>query len=125
MFRSAHSPLALPSPLEGKRMKVRGFLLLIGVSVLTIANLHAQSPSPAATPKPSATPTTKELIDSLSAADLQAAVQLLKNNFTNPEAINETQLSRATIEGLIERLEPGLMFLQEKTRGPPAISAPV
>ena len=94
------------------------------LGLFIIASALAQSPSPSATPKPSATPTTKELIDSLSAADLQAAVQLLKNNFTNPEAISDTQLSRATIEGLIERLEPGLMLLADKSSGPPEISAP-
>ena len=39
---------------------------------------------------------------------------LLKNNFTNPESINETQLNRATLQGLIIRLGPGLMLLPDK-----------
>ncbi|MEP6604444.1 MAG: S41 family peptidase, partial [Spartobacteria bacterium] len=79
----------------------------------------AQSPSP----KPSATPSTKELIESLTAPDLEAAVSLLKKNFTNPEAINETQLSRATIEGLMTRLGPGLLLLADKNAGQPEIAA--
>jgi hypothetical protein len=91
---------------------------------------HAASPAPAptqsATPKtaPSGTPHSKELIDALTSNDLDAAVSLLKKNFTNPEAINETQLSRATIEGLMVRLGPGLMLLPDKNAAPAEIAAP-
>jgi hypothetical protein len=66
---------------------------------------------------------TEALINSLNAADLQAAMTLLKNNFTNPESINETQLNRATLQGLIIRLGPGLMLLPDKASAsaePPA-----
>jgi Peptidase family S41 len=91
---------------------------LIGVCVM--ANARAQSPSP----KSSATPGTKELIESLTANDLQEAISLLKKNFTNPDAINDTQLSRATIEGLMTRLGPGLMLLPDKNSAPSEISAP-
>ena len=86
------------------------------------------APTPAklvATPSPSPTATlsTEALINSLNAADLQAAMTLLKNNFTNPESINETQLNRATLQGLIIRLGPGLMLLPDKASAsaePPA-----
>lgn len=57
----------------------------------------------------------EELINSLNAADLQAAITLLKNNFTNPDAINETQLNRAMLEGLMVRLGHGLVLLPEKS----------
>jgi C-terminal processing protease CtpA/Prc len=90
------------------------------------ATILAQSPTPSPTvsPKPSAKPTTKELIDSLTPNDLQEAVSLLKKNFTNPEAINETQLSRATIEGLITRLSPGLILLPDKNAAAAEIAGP-
>jgi hypothetical protein len=86
------------------------------------------APTPAklvATPSPSPTATlsTEALINSLNPADLQAAMTLLKNNFTNPESINETQLNRATLQGLIIRLGPGLMLLPDKASAsaePPA-----
>jgi hypothetical protein len=86
------------------------------VSILLAAHASSQSPAPsssiaptasgAPTPSKSATPspslaamsTKEQLIDSLSAADLQAAITLLKNNFTTPDAINETELNRATLE---------------------------
>src|SRR3984893_6576254 len=103
---------------------------LIGISI--IANTFAQSPAPVQSPaparsptpsvtkapakatpspSPSATPTTEDLINSLNPADLQAAITLLKNNFTNPDLITETELNRATLEGLLARLNHGLMLL--------------
>jgi hypothetical protein len=83
-------------------------------------------PKSSATPSPlpSVPPTTEELINSLNPADLQAAIALLKNNFTNPDAINETQLNRATLEGLMVRLGHGLMLLPEKTSTPSESPAP-
>jgi C-terminal processing protease CtpA/Prc len=98
------------------------------------ANLVAQSPAPTstpqavpksaaqATPSPSTTPTTEELVDSLGPADLQAFMTLLRANFTNPEAITDTELSRATVEGLLARLPRGLTLLATKDgvpAGPP------
>ena len=107
----------------------------IAIWVLMVANGFAQSPAPSAgspvassaptpakpspTPpsSPSATPTTEELINSLGAADLQAVITLLKNNFTNPDAITETELNRATVEGLTIRLSHGVMLLPPDSRG--------
>jgi hypothetical protein len=119
------------------------FLLLNFVITMWAAHLLAQSPSPTASarplpsaapapskasiappPSPSGTPTAEELINSLNPADLQAAISLLKNNFTNPDAISETQLNRATLEGLLVRLGHGLMILAEKTSAPAEQPAP-
>jgi hypothetical protein len=57
------------------------------------------------------------VINSLGAADLQAVITLLKNNFTNPDAITETELNRATVEGLTIRLSHGVMLLPLESRG--------
>ncbi|HCP91506.1 MAG TPA: hypothetical protein DIT76_05600 [Spartobacteria bacterium] len=73
--------------------------------------------SAAPTPSPSASPTMEELINSLSAADLQAAITLLKSNFTNPDAITEMELNRATVEGMLIRQARGLMLLPPQSRG--------
>src|SRR5262245_47984749 len=95
-------------------------------------NLVAQSPPPAspaqngpksaaqATPAPSATPTLEELVDSLGPTDLQAFITLLKANFTNPDAITDTELNRATIEGLLVRLPRGITLLPSKDSAPVA-----
>ncbi len=68
------------------------------------------SPSPAA----SAKPTTEQLVNSLSSADLQAVITLLKSNFTNPDATTDTELNRATIQGLMIRLPHGVMLLPNR-----------
>lgn len=103
----------------------RFFLATLVISIVG-ANVVAQSPTPTsapqavpkspaqATPSPSTTPTTEELVDSLGPADLQAFVTLLKANFTNPEAITDTELNRATVEGLLARLPRGLTLLATK-----------
>ncbi len=99
---------------------------LIGVILMT--NALAQSPtaipsvSGARVPtksilpsaSPSATPTTEELVNSLSQADLQAVITLLKSNFTSPDAVTDTELNRATVEGLMVRLPHGVMLLPNK-----------
>src|SRR6478609_9026637 len=95
------------------------------ISVLS-AGLAGQSPAPTSTPQtvpkssaqptpsPSATPTLEELVDSLGPADLQAFITLLKANFTEPDAITDTELNRATVEGLLMRLPRGITLLPGK-----------
>ncbi len=60
----------------------------------------------------------QELVDSLGPADLQAVIALLKGNFTNPDAITDTELNRATVEGLMIRLPHGVVLLPNKESAP-------
>lgn len=71
-------------------------------------------PSALSSPSPSPSLTTDDLVNSLGPADLQAVVTLLKANFTDPDAITDTELNRATVEGLIMRLPRGVMLLPAK-----------
>jgi hypothetical protein len=71
-------------------------------------------PSALVSPSPSGSPTTEDLVNSLGPADLQAVITLLKTNFTNPDAITDTELNRATVEGLVVRLPRGVMLLPAK-----------
>ncbi len=74
------------------------------------------SPAPSA---PQAVPTavprkpvdTRTLLNSLSQADVQEAIGLLKSNYLDPAALNETELARATLQGLLMRLSPGVSLL--------------
>src|SRR5436853_7940061 len=80
------------------------------------ANLLAQppaksSPAPSVVAEPSATPTTRAMIDSMDSADLKEAIQLLKNNYIKPDALNDTELSRAAFEGILTRLGRGVILL--------------
>jgi peptidase S41-like protein len=97
------------------------------------ALLFSQSPAPASpsaaatsaprilprspalpSPSPSANLTEQELVDSLGPADLQIVITLLKSNFANPGAITDTELNRATVEGLMVRMPRGVMLLPNK-----------
>lgn len=99
------------------------------ISVLFVTNLFGQSPSPkpgspSPSPSPSATPSAEQIINSLGEADLQAAISLLKNNFTNPEAITEVELHRAMLEGLIARMPGGLLLVPGRETSPPEPAPP-
>src|SRR5947208_16338524 len=88
------------------------------ISFLLAAHAFGQSPAPSSAPTanspaapgksvaPSASPPpgTEQIIDSLGEGDLQAAIAPLKSNFTNPDAITDTELNRATLAGLLMRL---------------------
>jgi peptidase S41-like protein len=76
-----------------------------------------------ATPAPA--PSREELLNSLTAADLQAALGLVRKSFTNPEAVDEAQLNRATLQGLLVRLNKGLLLLPGKTTAAPEMIAPL
>ena len=78
----------------------------------------AAKPSALASPSPSESPTTEDLVNSLGPPDLQAVITLLKGNFINPDAITDTELNRATVEGLIMRLPRGVMLLPAKENAP-------
>jgi hypothetical protein len=71
----------------------------------------------------SATPTTEELVNSLGPADLQAFITLLKSNFTDPDAITDTELNRATVEGLLARLPRGITIFGKESVPAPAAAA--
>lgn len=113
-------------------MKLRLTTVICVVLVnISLGQLAAQSParsaSPATsspTPAASATPTTKALVDGMSTADLEQAIQFLKNNYLNPALLNETELNRATFEGLLIRLGRGVVLLPESNAEPNDSGAP-
>ncbi|MDQ6765943.1 MAG: S41 family peptidase [Verrucomicrobiota bacterium] len=54
----------------------------------------------------------------MSSSDLQQAIQLLKNNYINPEALNDTELNRALLSGILMRLGTGVVILPERSPEP-------
>jgi Peptidase family S41 len=110
------------------------FTSLIFISFFLAINVLAQTPPPTvmppsrpatsarpsalSSPSPTASPTTEDLVNSLGPADLQAVITLLKTNFTNPDAITDTELNRATVEGLMMRLPRGVMLMPAKESAP-------
>jgi hypothetical protein len=82
------------------------------------------SATPSASPSPTPTPTTHSLIDSMDSADLKEAIQLLKKNYIKPDALNETELSRAAFEGILARLGRGVVLLSNANAEPAEPAAP-
>ena len=81
-------------------MKV--FQAIALAALLHSAIIHAdESPQP----KPLSL---REAVDALTDADLKELLQLLKDNYIKPDSLGDEALSRATIQGLIDRLAPGV-----------------
>jgi len=71
-----------------------------------------QAQTPAAEPAKSAAPARSTIVDSLSDADLDKVISLLKDNYVKPEALTDVDLRRATVQGLLNRLAPGVSLLE-------------
>jgi hypothetical protein len=78
------------------------------------------SPSPSASPAPTATPTPtpaplsmREILNVLSDSQLDRAIQSLRANFLDSARTSDRELRRATLEGLIDRLAPGISVTTE------------
>lgn len=65
------------------------------------------------------------MIDSLTADDVQTALSLIKKNFTSSDAVNDVELNRATLQGLLVRLSKGLMLLPGKPSPAADATAPL
>ena len=111
------------------RIILPSFILSLALGI-SAAQGAGPSPSPAAaSPKGSPTPTAtasvepaiarEELVNSLSSADVQAAISFVRTHFTNPEAVGQIQLDRAILQGLLVRLNNGLI-LSPANQGPEA-----
>ncbi len=60
----------------------------------------------------------------MDSTDLKEAIQLLKNNYIKPQALNETELSRATFEGILTRLGRGVILLADSGAEPAEPATP-
>lgn len=92
---------------------MRAFVRLCLAAAAATA-LNAQTPTPS--------PTARSLIDSLNAADVQKAVELLKSNYLNPDALGDAELDRAKLQGLLSRIAPGAVLTPGSAAPTPAAS---
>jgi hypothetical protein len=60
----------------------------------------------------------------MDSADLKEAIQLLKNNYIKPQALNEAELNRATFEGILTRLGRGVVLLSDSGAEPAGPATP-
>lgn len=71
------------------------------------------------TPSPSPAP----LLETLSGPDLERAISLIRDNYLSPKALSPTELERATLAGLLDRLGRGVLLLPARP-GSAATPAP-
>ena len=103
-------------------------LTIAAVGFAMAGESGAQSPTPApptaVPPAPAASPTAESLINGMGSADLNQAIQALKSNYINPDALSETELARATLAGLLARLGRGVMLLPQQAPSASDTSTP-
>ncbi len=87
---------------------LRRISILLGV--VCCASTQA-SPAPVPSPTPISTPA---LIDSLAPADLRQVLPLLRKTFINPAALSDTDVDRATLQGLMLRLGQGVALFPNR-----------
>ena len=85
------------------------------------------SPSPTPTPAPTPTPTpltTRELINGLNDDDVEKALQTFKEGFFDGSKVDEREMKRATLEGVVRRLSPGAAIVSASTKSAPRAEIP-
>ena len=88
-------------------------VLVLHVAPALRAQTSQQSPEPTVVtaPKKETPPTRRSAVDSLTEADLDQLITLLKENYIDPGALSDSELKRATVEGVLNRLGPGAAIL--------------
>lgn len=110
-------------------------LRVLLILAVTAGALWAQqpSPSPSPTPEPSASPsptptppsrTTRELINGLKDEDVEKALQTFKEGFFDGSKVDDKEMKRATLEGLVRRLSPGAAIVSASTKSSPRPQTP-
>ena len=80
----------------------------------------APVPPPPAPPAPAPTATDPDsLVNALSQGELQEAVTLLRANYIQPADVDDRALARATLSGLLARLQNGALLLPKPDVHPP------
>ena len=83
--------------------------------------------SPSPTPTPSPTPpsrTMRELINGLKDEDVEKALQTFKEGFFDGSKVDDKEMKRATLEGLVKRLSPGAAIVSASTKSSPRTPTP-
>lgn len=88
--------------------------LLFGAIASAQTSPTPAAAAPAATPTPRPAVSTNEIVNKMSPGDLQQVIQLLRSNYIEPAALNETELNRAMLSGVLARLGKGVMLLADR-----------
>ena len=75
--------------------------------------LPSPTPAPAPTPPPR---TMRELINGLKDEDVDKALQTFKEGFFDASKVDDREMKRATLEGLVRRLSPGAAIVNPSSK---------
>jgi Peptidase family S41 len=67
-------------------------------------------------------PTTRSMVDALNDAELDQVISLLKENYIHPDALSESEIKRASVQGILDRIAPGASLEAAPTVGGPGAS---
>ena len=68
-------------------------------------------------PKPGEPLTTRRAVDSLTDAELDQVISLLRENYIAPDALTDDEIKRASVQGIIDRIAPGAALAQAPAAG--------
>ena len=66
----------------------------------------------------------RELIDGLKDEDVEKALQTFKEGFFDGSKVDDKEIKRATLEGLVKRLSPGAAIVSASTKSSPRTQTP-
>src|SRR5437868_6716969 len=62
--------------------------------------------------------TLRDAVDALPPADLKEFLNVLRDHYIGAEKLTDAEISRATVQGLLERIAPGASLLPPPTQTP-------
>ena len=101
-----------------KRLAVPAFL---AASLLALHAEDKSGPSFRETPpatKAAPAPTLREAVDALPEADLKEFLKILREHYVGGAKLTETEISRATVQGLLDRIAPGASLVVPNAQTP-------
>ena len=100
-------------------------LIVPGLGLLAATGAEPQPPAskPPAASAASASPL-RTAVDGLTDAELDQVLQLLKDNYITPASLSDSEIRRATVQGLLDRIAPGASIQQAPVAGAADAAAP-
>ena len=105
------------------RLCLSAFAALAAAAVVPTFGQSAAAPPPtsaSATTHPPNAAEQRALVDSLGLDEMQEALRLLRGNYVNPADTDDRAVARATLSGLLSRLENGAFLLPAHAPSAPA-----
>ena len=105
-----------------KRLAVPAVLAAL---LLALRAEDKQAPTFRETPpatKAAPPPTLREAVDALPEADLKDFLNILREHYISGAKLDATEISRATVQGLLERIAPGASLLTAPAQSPDELS---